>query len=318
MATTYSTNLLIALQGTGDNAGTWGTITNGNLGTVLEEAIVGRATVNIANVDTTITMTNGPATSPARCLYLELTGSLSAGRTLTVPSIQKTYIVKNSTTGGFAMTISSGSGTTVAVNSGKTSLVYVDGATGVAQQFSDLVAGTTLDGVAIVSLSATQTLTNKTLTSPTINGGTISNANVASVVNTGTITFPTTTTTLVGTVDTATMTNKRVSPRVSTVASGSTITPTGDSSDMYTVTALAVPATIAAPSGTPTDGQKLIIRIKDNGTARALTWTTTSGAYRVVGTTLPTTTTASKTIYVGCIYNSADAYWDVVAVSIQV
>jgi hypothetical protein len=79
---------------------------------------------------------------------------------------------------------------------------------------------------------------------------------------------------------------------------------------MYTVTALAVPATIAAPSGTPTNGQRLLIRIEDNGTARALTW---NAIYRVIGVTLPTTTTANKTIYVGCIYNSADSAWDVVA-----
>jgi hypothetical protein len=67
---------------------------------------------------------------------------------------------------------------------------------------------------------------------------------------------------------------------------------------------------IAAPSGTPTNGQRLLIRIKDNGTARALTW---NAIYRVIGVTLPTTTTANKTIYVGCIYNSADSTWDVVA-----
>jgi hypothetical protein len=314
MATTYSNNLLIALQGTGDNAGTWGTVTNGNLGTVLEEAIVGRATVNLPNTDVTISMTQGPATSPARCLYLEVTGSLSAGKTLTVPSIQKTYIIKNATTGGFGVTISSGGGTTVTVNSGKTSLVYVDGATGVAQQFNDLVSGTTLGGSAIVSLTATQTLTNKTLTSPTITGGTITSANVASVVNTGTITFPTTTTTLVGTVDTATMTNKRINPRVTSVASSATPTPDVSTTDQYNLTALAAAAAFGAPTGTPQDGQKLIIRIKDNGTARALTWNAT---YRVVGTVLPTTTVINKTTYVGCIYNAATPGWDVVAVTTQ-
>lgn len=116
--------------------------------------------------------------------------------------------------------------------------------------------------------------------------------------------------TLVDTATTQTLTNKRITPRVNTVASGATITPTADLSDMYTVTALAVPATFAAPSGTPTNGQRLLIRIKDNGTARALTW---NAIYRVIGVTLPTTTVATKTIYVGCIYNSADSVWDVVA-----
>lgn len=114
-----------------------------------------------------------------------------------------------------------------------------------------------------------------------------------------------------------TLTNKRITPRVVSIADAATITPTGDTADQYVVTALAQSATIAAPSGTPTDGQKLTIRIEDNGTGRALTWTTTSGAYRAIGTTLPTTTVAGKTIYVGCIYNSQDTFWDVVAVAQQ-
>lgn len=101
---------------------------------------------------------------------------------------------------------------------------------------------------------------------------------------------------------------------IGTTTSGSTITPSSAVSQ-YEVTALAAAATIAAPSGTPIDGQKLIIRIKDNGTARALTWTTTSGAYRAVGTTLPTTTVLSKVVYLGCIYNGQDTFWDVVAVA---
>jgi hypothetical protein len=114
---------------------------------------------------------------------------------------------------------------------------------------------------------------------------------------------------------TQTLTNKRVTPRSVDIASAATITPTGDTADQYEVTALAAGATIAAPSGTPTDGQKLVLRIKDNGTARALTWTTTSGAYRAVGVTLPTTTVISKVLYVGCVYNAQDSFWDVLAVA---
>jgi hypothetical protein len=113
---------------------------------------------------------------------------------------------------------------------------------------------------------------------------------------------------------TQTLTNKRVTNRIGTVADAGTITPTSDSSDQYNVTALAQAATIAAPSGTPTDGQRLTIRLKDNGTGRALTW---NGAYRAIGVTLPTTTVASKVTYVGCVYNSQDTLWDVVAVTTQ-
>jgi len=87
--------------------------------------------------------------------------------------------------------------------------------------------------------------------------------------------------------------------------------------DEYAITALANALTINADANaSPADGQKMMFRFKDNGTARALTWTTgATNAFRVVGVTLPTTTVASKIVYVGCIYNAADSRWDAVAVS---
>lgn len=120
---------------------------------------------------------------------------------------------------------------------------------------------------------------------------------------------------LVGSSDSQTLTNKRVTPRIGTTASNATITPTADSNDQYNVTALAVDSAIATPSGTPTDGQRLLLRIKDDGTGRALTWTTSAGGYRAIGVTLPTTTVVSKVLYVGCLWNAQDSYWDVTAVA---
>lgn len=114
-----------------------------------------------------------------------------------------------------------------------------------------------------------------------------------------------------------TLTGKRINPRIVTVSSAATITPTADTADQYNITALATSATIAAPSGAPVDGQRLILRFEDNGTGRALTWTTSSGAFRAVGVTLPTTTVATKVTYVGCVYNAQDSFWDVVAVVTQ-
>lgn len=101
---------------------------------------------------------------------------------------------------------------------------------------------------------------------------------------------------------------------VTSITSASTITPDSTYAQ-YEVTALAVPATIAAPSGTPIDGQKLVLRIVDNGTARSLTWTTSAGAYRPRNVSLPAATVASNQMYVSCIYNAADNYWDVLLVS---
>lgn len=99
--------------------------------------------------------------------------------------------------------------------------------------------------------------------------------------------------------------------RTQTDASSATPTPASDTCDIYTLTALAAAAVFAAPTGTPVNGQALMIRIKDNGTARTLGW---NSVYRAVGVTLPTTTVISKTLYVGCVYNSADSKWDVVGV----
>ena len=125
--------------------------------------------------------------------------------------------------------------------------------------------------------------------------------------------------TVLGTTDTQTLTNKtllattNVIEEITTVASSSTPAPTGGSlRNFFTVTALAAGATISAPSGTPANGNQLIMRIKDNGTARTLAY---NAIFRAVGVTLPTTTVISKTLYIGCKYNSADTKWDVIAVA---
>ncbi len=101
--------------------------------------------------------------------------------------------------------------------------------------------------------------------------------------------------------------------RTSTIASSATPTPNADTTDIYTVTALAAAATFGAPTGTPINGQKLIIRVKDNATARVLAW---NAIYRAgTDVSLPLTTVISKTIYCGFIYNSTDSKWDLMAVT---
>jgi hypothetical protein len=162
-----------------------------------------------------------------------------------------------------------------------------------------------------VTLAGTQTLTNKTIdyasntltgVQPTLVSGTsIKTVNGTSLLGSGDLTIA-----------------SSGGIRNTSVASAGTHTPDSSTTDQYNITALAVTAAINTPTGTPTNGQRLTIRIEDNGSAQALSWTTTSGGYRVIGTTLPTTTVASKTVYVGCIYNSTDLFWDVVSVAQQV
>jgi len=110
---------------------------------------------------------------------------------------------------------------------------------------------------------------------------------------------------------TETLTNKRITKRKQTVASSATVTPSWDNDDIVTITAQAVGLTLANPSGTPTDGQAIIVRILDNGTGRTITY---GAAYRAIGVTLLTTTTASKTSYLGGFWNAADSKFDITAV----
>jgi hypothetical protein len=108
-----------------------------------------------------------------------------------------------------------------------------------------------------------------------------------------------------------------VTPRVSPL-SGTITSPyqaNSDSFDIIVITGLSNNLTFSAPSGAPTNGQKLIYRISDSGTVRTLDFT----AFTAVGVTLPTATigTLTKVIYVGCIYNADNTRWDVIAVATQ-
>jgi hypothetical protein len=101
-----------------------------------------------------------------------------------------------------------------------------------------------------------------------------------------------------------------LNPRVQTVASSATVTAVS-TNDIVTITAQAVGLTLANPTGTFSEGQSLIIRIKDNGTARSIAYGTN---FRAIGVTAPTTTVISKTTYIGCIYNSTDTKFDIIGV----
>jgi hypothetical protein len=136
---------------------------------------------------------------------------------------------------------------------------------------------------------------------------------IGTITNTGTLTLPTSTDTLVGRATTDTLTNKRITSRVVSNTSLATWAPASDTTDLYILTAQAAAVTaISNPTGTPTDGQRLTIRAKCDGTNRAISgWDT---QYRAsTDLPFPTTLTANKTMYLGFIYNAADTKWDLVA-----
>lgn len=124
MASTYS-NLKIELIATGEQSGTWGITTNTNLGTALEEAVVGSADVTFASADVTLTLTDTNASQTARNFRLNLTGTSGGARNLIVPAIEKPYVVYNGVAD--TVTVKNATGTGIAVPSGKTMMVYNDG-----------------------------------------------------------------------------------------------------------------------------------------------------------------------------------------------
>jgi hypothetical protein len=127
MASTYSTNLAIELIGTGDQAGTWGTTTNNNLGTLIEQAISGYVTQTITDgADTVITIPNG-ATGVARNMCIQMTGALTAARNLIVPNKRKLYFIHNATSGGFAVTVKTSAGSGISVIAGQKTVLICDG-----------------------------------------------------------------------------------------------------------------------------------------------------------------------------------------------
>ena len=133
MSSTYSTSLLLELIGNGDQSGTWGSTTNNNLGTLIEQAITGVQTVNFAtDANRTLTNFNG-ASDEARNAVLVITSSLTltATRQIVAPLVNKQYVVYNNT--GYTITIGASTGAVVTIPNGMVTAVYCNG--------TDFVAG---------------------------------------------------------------------------------------------------------------------------------------------------------------------------------
>ena len=124
---------------TGENSGTWGNVTNDNLGVAIEQALVETATVTFASANVTLSLTNTNAAQDARALRLNLTGTTGGARDLIVPAIQKPYIVINGTADIITVKVAGQTG--VAVPVGRSYLLYNNG--------TDVVNG--LEGISVAS-----------------------------------------------------------------------------------------------------------------------------------------------------------------------
>ena len=133
MASSYSTDLKLEIQVTGENAGTWGDITNTNL-TILQQAIAGYSGISIAGAtgNTDLTFTNG-ALSNGKNAVIELTGAITGNRTVTITTASgvtnKVYIIRNSTSGAFTVQVlvQGQSGVTFSATDKGTKILYVNG-----------------------------------------------------------------------------------------------------------------------------------------------------------------------------------------------
>lgn len=305
MASTYS-SLKIELIGTGDQAGTWGTTTNVNLGTAIEEAITGSANVTFASSNVTLALTDTNATQTARNLRLNLAGSITNVQYLFVPQIEKQYLVVNGLSN--SVIISNGSnagatGTGFTLPAGRSSIVYNDSTniTDVVTFVSSLgnvtITGGTanalvLSNVSIVSgninniTSNASTLTNATITSATINGGTANGVTSSNV------------TIVSGSANGVTVSNATlVSSQVNAYTEGVlAVGSTGNAVTLNIANATVITATLTAnctwtmPGNTAGKSFILLLKTGNGG------FTSTFTNVKWVGNTAPTITTANNSM----------------------
>lgn len=156
MASTYSPSLRIELIGDGDQSGIWGQTTNNNLGSLIEQSVAGVITITMTDANYTMSNFNG-VVDEARNQVLVVAGALTATRNLIAPLVEKTYLVKNSTTGSQSIQVIGASGLGVTIPNGIAAYVYCDGT-----NFYNAISGSVGNFAVNGNLSVTGALTAST------------------------------------------------------------------------------------------------------------------------------------------------------------
>lgn len=152
MPSTYSSRLRLELQATGENRITWGNKAN-NVFSRIEDAIAGYAAITMTDANRTLTTANGNS-DEARNQIILLVGTNTAVRTLTIPSVSKTYIIRNATSGGFAVTVSNGTNS-ISIAQGSWAYIWTDGTNIYTQDLSNYALKTDIDDLSGVTDAAT-------------------------------------------------------------------------------------------------------------------------------------------------------------------
>lgn len=128
MVSTYSANLRLNEQGTGDNPGTWGTVLNQGMIDLIDFAVAGESTISLTGQPSpyTLTVSNGAA-DQARSAILNFTGNLTGNMIIIVPEVSKIYIVSNNTSGSFTLSLATGAGNQLSIGQNTNDIVYTNG-----------------------------------------------------------------------------------------------------------------------------------------------------------------------------------------------
>ena len=294
MASTYSTDLRIELMANGENSNTWGTKTNTNWNLV-EQAVAGVASVAITDADYTLVATNGVA-DEARNAVITITGTTTQSRNVIVPSVDKNYTFKNSTTGGYNIVVKTAAGSGITIPNGATAQVYCD-ATNV-----------------LAAITHVGTLTVTTLNGHTFTAGSSTFTGTAAQ----TYTFPTTSATLARTDAANTFTGTQtMGTVVVTTLNGHTFTTgsstfTGTAAQTYTfpTTSATLARTDAANTftGTQTIGALTVTTVNGNTiTTGTSTFTGTAGQTYTFPTTSATLARTDSPTFTGTTTTAAIA-----------
>ena len=166
MASTFVNDLRLEEMATGENSGTWGTRTNANLELIGEALGFGTEAIT-TNADTHTSEIADGATDPVRAMFVQYTGTLDSACTITITpnTISRVHIIENATSGSQNIIIKQGSGATVTIPNGKTSIVYLDGAgsgAAVVDALTDLNIAGTFNAASDITAAGTLNATGDT------------------------------------------------------------------------------------------------------------------------------------------------------------